>query len=281
MQEDKDIKQIIAKNLANLRKNKKITQTELAEQFGYSDKAISKWENGDTLPDIQTLYQLCEFYNVTLDFLVSEQSFDEKIKYINHLNKRVIINNSLIELLYCSFVWILAVIIYVYLYTFLCVIINKPILRGKLSMVKQSNKKSIFVMLTLILTIISFLVLVLTPTIFIRSTPVWGWTTIFGGKVSLSNTNLLEFNFNWTIYIIWLLILIVGISHWFILVKDFLDCWSRTCKPWKNGLRRWTLGQRYLSSYQCFVINRWIQSCKIKIRDCYDLFFLFLLIIRF
>lgn len=118
MQEDKDIKQIIAKNLANLRKNKKITQTELAEQFGYSDKAISKWENGDTLPDIQTLYQLCEFYNVTLDFLVNEQSFDEKIKYINHLNKRVIINNSLIELLYCSFVWILAVIIYVYLYTF-------------------------------------------------------------------------------------------------------------------------------------------------------------------
>lgn len=118
MQENKDIKQIIAKNLANLRKNKKITQTELAEQFGYSDKAISKWENGDTLPDIQTLYQLCEFYNVTLDFLVSEQSFDEKIKYINHLNKRVIINNSLIELLYCSFVWILAVIIYVYLYTF-------------------------------------------------------------------------------------------------------------------------------------------------------------------
>lgn len=118
MQENKDIKQIIAKNLANLRKNKKITQTELAELFGYSDKAISKWENGDTLPDIQTLYQLCEFYNVTLDFLVSEQSFDEKIKYINHLNKRVIINNSLIELLYCSFVWILAVIIYVYLYTF-------------------------------------------------------------------------------------------------------------------------------------------------------------------
>lgn len=118
MQENKDIKEIIAKNLANLRKNKKITQTELAEQFGYSDKAISKWENGDTLPDIQTLYQLCEFYNITLDFLVSEQSFDEKIKYINHLNKKVIINNSLIELLYCSFVWILAVIIYVYLYTF-------------------------------------------------------------------------------------------------------------------------------------------------------------------
>lgn len=118
MSENKDIKKIVAKNLANLRKNKKITQTELAEQFGYSDKAISKWENGDTLPDIQTLYQLCEFYNVTLDFLVNEQSFEDKIKYINHLNKKIIINNSLIELLYCSFVWVLAVIIYVYLFTF-------------------------------------------------------------------------------------------------------------------------------------------------------------------
>ncbi len=118
MPENKDIKKIVAKNLANLRKNKKITQTELAEQFGYSDKAISKWENGDTLPDIQTLYQLCEFYNVTLDFLVNEQSFEDKIKYINHLNRKIIINNSLIELLYCSFVWVLAVIIYVYLFTF-------------------------------------------------------------------------------------------------------------------------------------------------------------------
>ena len=118
MEERKDIKKIVAKNLANLRKNKKLTQTELAEKFGYSDKAISKRENGDTLPDIQTLYQLCEFYNVTLDFLVNEQDFEDKIKYINHLNRKVIINNSMIELLYCSFVWILAVIIYIYLLIF-------------------------------------------------------------------------------------------------------------------------------------------------------------------
>ena len=118
MEETKDIKKIVAKNLANLRKNKKLTQTELAEKFGYSDKAISKWENGDNLPDIQTLYQLCEFYNVTLDFLVNEQDFEDKIKYINHLNRKVIINNSMIELLYCSFVWILAVIIYIYLLIF-------------------------------------------------------------------------------------------------------------------------------------------------------------------
>ena len=82
--------------------------------FGYSDKAVSKWENGDTLPDIETLYSLCKFYNVSLDFLVSEESFENKIKYIKHLNKKVIINNTLIELLYCSFIWILAGIIFIY-----------------------------------------------------------------------------------------------------------------------------------------------------------------------
>ena len=118
MEENKNIRQIVAKNLANLRKNKKITQSDLAEKFGYSDKAVSKWENGDTLPDIETLYQLCEFYNVSLDFIVSPDSFEDKIKYIKHMNKAVIINNSLIETLYCSFVWILATIIYIYLLIF-------------------------------------------------------------------------------------------------------------------------------------------------------------------
>ena len=93
-----------------------MTQSELADEFGYSDKAISKWENGDTLPDIETLYKLCQFYNVSLDFLVDENSFENKIQYVNRMNKTIVINNALIETLYCSFVWILAGIIYTYLF---------------------------------------------------------------------------------------------------------------------------------------------------------------------
>lgn len=116
--ENKDIRKIVAKNLASLRKNKKITQSELAEMFGYSDKAISKWENGETLPDIETLYRLCQFYNISLDFLVSEENFEDKVKYIKHMDRKIIINNAMIELLYCSFVWILAVIVYIYLLIF-------------------------------------------------------------------------------------------------------------------------------------------------------------------
>ena len=116
MEENKNIREIIAKNLANLRKNKKMTQSELAEKFGYSDKAVSKWENGDTLPDVETLYKLCQFYNISLDFLINEESFENKIQDVNKMTRTVILNNALIETLYCSFVWILATIIYTYLF---------------------------------------------------------------------------------------------------------------------------------------------------------------------
>ena len=50
-----DIKDIVAVNLTNLRKANKITQLELAEKLNYSDKAISKWERGESLPDVVTL----------------------------------------------------------------------------------------------------------------------------------------------------------------------------------------------------------------------------------
>ena len=59
-----DIKPIIAKNLAHFRKQSGLTQAELAEKLNYSDKAVSRWEHGDTLPDINVLNQLCEFYGL-------------------------------------------------------------------------------------------------------------------------------------------------------------------------------------------------------------------------
>ena len=74
-----DVKNIVARNLTMLRKNKGMTQAELAEQFNYSDKAVSRWEHGDTLPDINVLHQLCEFYGITMNDLVSEECRIEEI----------------------------------------------------------------------------------------------------------------------------------------------------------------------------------------------------------
>ena len=44
-------KEIIRQNLVKLRKEKKMTQLELAEKLNYSDKAVSRWENGEVVPD--------------------------------------------------------------------------------------------------------------------------------------------------------------------------------------------------------------------------------------
>ena len=53
-------KSILAQNISTLRKAKKLTQSELAEKLNYSDKTISKWENDDTSPDIETLISLSD-----------------------------------------------------------------------------------------------------------------------------------------------------------------------------------------------------------------------------
>ena len=89
MDDKNQLRNTIAKNLANLRKNKKLTQAELAQKFGYSDKAVSKWETGETLPDIEILYSLCTFYDVSLDFLTHEITEENKNQYVTHYNRRI------------------------------------------------------------------------------------------------------------------------------------------------------------------------------------------------
>ena len=106
----KDLRKIIGDNLTELRKRRGLTQLELAEKFNYTDRAVSKWENGDTLPDVEVLYQLCEYYGVTMDYLTHEENaqFKKKDNPLNRTNKIVI------TALAISVVWMLATVIFVY-----------------------------------------------------------------------------------------------------------------------------------------------------------------------
>lgn len=61
----------ISKNLIALRNAHKLTQAELAEKLSYSDKAISKWERGESLPEICVLKQISQMFDVTLDWLTT------------------------------------------------------------------------------------------------------------------------------------------------------------------------------------------------------------------
>ncbi len=71
---EQKVEAIISQNLIELRKNKNLKQSELSEAVGYSDKTISRWENGTSVPDIATLITLAEFYNVTVTDLITENA---------------------------------------------------------------------------------------------------------------------------------------------------------------------------------------------------------------
>lgn len=106
-----DYKKIIGNNISELRKINKLTQSELAEKLNYSDKAISRWERGDTMPSIEVLCQICDLFNVDLRYLVSKEDIKEKQKFSS---KKLISNKVTIALLAISLVWLVATCIYVY-----------------------------------------------------------------------------------------------------------------------------------------------------------------------
>lgn len=108
-----NLKQIVGENLTDLRKSKKLTQFELATRFNYSDKAVSKWENGDTLPDLETLNTLCQFYGVSLDYLTHplEENKRSQVRQPEHQDTY---NHIIVTSLLSSVFWIIATIIFVY-----------------------------------------------------------------------------------------------------------------------------------------------------------------------
>ena len=76
-----NVKDIISNNLTLLRKSKNLTQKELAEKLNYSDKAVSRWELSESLPSIDTLVMLCDFYGVDFNWLTTKHD-DDKIDYV-------------------------------------------------------------------------------------------------------------------------------------------------------------------------------------------------------
>lgn len=107
-----DLKPVVAKNIIRLRQNAKLTQIELAERLNYSDKAISKWERAESMPDITVLKRIADLFEVPLDYLVQEDPvIPKKEQFVvdKKHNHRVITNLSLL------LVWFVATLIYVLL----------------------------------------------------------------------------------------------------------------------------------------------------------------------
>lgn len=87
----------IGKFIANLRKEKNMTQQDLAKKLGVTDRAISKWENGRGLPDYSLLQDLCDTLSISINELFSGEKLskeDYKTKAEENMSKLINDNYS-------------------------------------------------------------------------------------------------------------------------------------------------------------------------------------------
>ena len=112
---EQNVRSIIASNLTKYRKNLGLTQLELAEKLNYSDKTLSKWERGESIPDIVTLKQLASIFGVSVDVLISEEG--TSTAFVRKKDKKTQTRRKIIcvNLLSVALVWLVAVFIFVLL----------------------------------------------------------------------------------------------------------------------------------------------------------------------
>ena len=113
MEKIENIKSIIRENLVKYRKNAGLTQAQLADKLGYSDKTISKWEREEGVPDIYILKEIADLYGVTVnDLITPAPTLFTKIKEKVKVSKR---NKIIISLLSAGIIWTIATTLYVLL----------------------------------------------------------------------------------------------------------------------------------------------------------------------
>lgn len=111
----KDLKPIIAKNICSLRQSVGMTQLELSEKLNYSDKAVSKWERGESIPDVTVLKEIADIFNVSLDYLVQSEHKPDAVnaKAEEKLtNPQRLKNHGFITGMSIMLVWLIAALIY-------------------------------------------------------------------------------------------------------------------------------------------------------------------------
>lgn len=107
-----ELRDIIAKNICDLRTGSGMTQLALAEVLNYSDKAVSKWERGESVPDIFMLKRIADYFGVTVDYLL-ESDHSESIEQTIEHHKFVSRNRFIISFLATALVWLIATFAFV------------------------------------------------------------------------------------------------------------------------------------------------------------------------
>ena len=117
------LKNQIGANIAAYRKRAGLTQAGLAEKLNYSDKAVSKWERGESMPDVLTIVQLAELFGTSLDELTADpNALPETQSRVQQTMGKVVektlkrkADKRIIQCLCSILVWFVALLIYVVL----------------------------------------------------------------------------------------------------------------------------------------------------------------------
>ena len=121
--DDEKLKFQIGKNIAAHRKRCGMTQAGLAEKLNYSDKAVSKWERGESVPDVITLMQLAEQFEIGVTDLLEDpnqipEDSEVKIQQVVEKTLKRKASKTIILRLSSLLVWFVALFIYVVVSSF-------------------------------------------------------------------------------------------------------------------------------------------------------------------
>lgn len=109
----------IGKFIAEKRKERNLTQEQLAEKLGVTNRSISNWENGKNMPDLSLFKPLCQILDISINDLISgekisKDKYQEKLEEniittIDYTNKKVIVKNNIIGIILIAFGVIMAI----------------------------------------------------------------------------------------------------------------------------------------------------------------------------
>lgn len=112
------LKNQIGIHIAAYRKQAGLTQAGLAEKLNYSDKAVSKWERGESIPDVLTLVQLAQVFGITVDALVADDQPPLDIAEPEETPEKPKADKRVILALSSTLVWFVALLVFVVLSSF-------------------------------------------------------------------------------------------------------------------------------------------------------------------
>lgn len=110
----------IGKFILELRREKNMTQQELADKIGVTDRAISKWENGRGMLDLSLMIPLCKELDITINELISGEKIEKKdyqskleeniLKTIDYTNRRIINKDKIFKIVVGTIITIILII---------------------------------------------------------------------------------------------------------------------------------------------------------------------------